>query len=205
MGDHSRQVLLTQDVTPLLLGWRGGHWRQVLLPPQGSSIRCCTALSGLKGWSHKTGSTVYKESVCAHSVVYTNAIQSPCEWYVVGCFADGLYIEGAGWDLENSCLVRQKPKQLIEDLPVLKIIPIEAHKLKLQVGAIMQETSLNYSDAFRWQRFVSTQFLVSLNRLSVGCVTSPRRPSLAIKRACKCYPCKVLPPYRVGIIEANPA
>ena len=49
-----------------------------------------------------------------------------------GCFADGLFLEGAGWDRENSCLVKQNPKQLIEELPVLKIIPIEAHRLKLQ-------------------------------------------------------------------------
>ncbi|XP_076108254.1 dynein axonemal heavy chain 10-like isoform X2 [Mytilus galloprovincialis] len=49
-----------------------------------------------------------------------------------GCFVDGLFLEGAGWDNENSCLIRQNPKQLIEELPVLKIIPIEAHRLKLQ-------------------------------------------------------------------------
>lgn len=47
----------------------------------------------------------------------------------------GLYLEGAGWNREEACLIRQKPKQLIQDLPVLKIIPIESHRLKLQVGA----------------------------------------------------------------------
>ncbi|XP_074640231.1 dynein axonemal heavy chain 10-like [Tubulanus polymorphus] len=49
-----------------------------------------------------------------------------------GCFVTGLYLEGAAWDLKNSCLIKQKPKQLIQELPVLKIIPIEAHRLKLQ-------------------------------------------------------------------------
>ncbi|XP_076452214.1 dynein axonemal heavy chain 10-like [Babylonia areolata] len=49
-----------------------------------------------------------------------------------GTFVCGLYLEGAGWDEENDCLVRQNPKQLIQELPVLKIIPIEAHRLKLQ-------------------------------------------------------------------------
>jgi hypothetical protein len=53
---------------------------------------------------------------------------------VVGCFVHGLYLEGAGWDVKKGCLIRQKPKQLIQDLPVLKIIPIESHRLKLQVG-----------------------------------------------------------------------
>ncbi|XP_021567645.1 dynein heavy chain 10, axonemal [Carlito syrichta] len=49
-----------------------------------------------------------------------------------GCFVSGLYLEGADWDLERGCLVKSKPKVLVVDLPVLKIIPIEAHRLKLQ-------------------------------------------------------------------------
>ncbi len=51
-----------------------------------------------------------------------------------GCFVSGLYLEGAGWDQQKSHLIKQKPKQLIQDLPVLKVIPIEAHRLKLQVN-----------------------------------------------------------------------
>lgn len=50
-----------------------------------------------------------------------------------GCFVSGLYLEGADWDLENGCLIKSKPKVLVVDLPILKIIPIEAHRLKLQV------------------------------------------------------------------------
>lgn len=49
-----------------------------------------------------------------------------------GCFVDGLYLEGGAWDKENCCIIRQNPKQLIQELPVLKIIPIESHRLKLQ-------------------------------------------------------------------------
>ncbi|XP_013399815.1 dynein heavy chain 10, axonemal-like [Lingula anatina] len=49
-----------------------------------------------------------------------------------GCFVHGLYLEGAGWDIEKGCIIRQKPKELIQELPVLKVIPIEAHRLKLQ-------------------------------------------------------------------------
>ncbi|KAK1328247.1 hypothetical protein QTO34_011819 [Cnephaeus nilssonii] len=49
-----------------------------------------------------------------------------------GCFVSGLYLEGADWDLERGCLVKSKPKVLVVDLPILKIIPIEAHRLKLQ-------------------------------------------------------------------------
>ncbi|XP_074916070.1 dynein axonemal heavy chain 10 [Chelonoidis abingdonii] len=49
-----------------------------------------------------------------------------------GCFVSGLYLEGADWDIENCCLARSKPKVLTIDLPILKIIPIESHRLKLQ-------------------------------------------------------------------------
>ncbi|CAF1153283.1 unnamed protein product [Adineta ricciae] len=49
-----------------------------------------------------------------------------------GCFVTGLYLEGASWDVEKRCLTRQKPKVLIQPLPVMKVIPIESHKLKLQ-------------------------------------------------------------------------
>ncbi|XP_034494845.1 dynein heavy chain 10, axonemal isoform X4 [Ailuropoda melanoleuca] len=51
-----------------------------------------------------------------------------------GCFVSGLYLEGADWDVERGCLIKSKPKVLVVDLPILKIIPIEAHRLKLQVG-----------------------------------------------------------------------
>ncbi|KAF0872101.1 DYH10 protein, partial [Crocuta crocuta] len=49
-----------------------------------------------------------------------------------GCFVSGLYLEGADWDVEKGCLIKSKPKVLVVDLPILKIIPIEAHRLKLQ-------------------------------------------------------------------------
>uniref|UniRef100_A0A8C0KP17 Dynein axonemal heavy chain 10 n=1 Tax=Canis lupus dingo TaxID=286419 RepID=A0A8C0KP17_CANLU len=49
-----------------------------------------------------------------------------------GCFVSGLYLEGADWDIEKGCLIKSKPKVLVVDLPILKIIPIEAHRLKLR-------------------------------------------------------------------------
>uniref|UniRef100_A0A8C4N1H9 Dynein heavy chain 10, axonemal n=1 Tax=Eptatretus burgeri TaxID=7764 RepID=A0A8C4N1H9_EPTBU len=48
-----------------------------------------------------------------------------------GCFVHGIYLEGAGWDLQRSCLVCSQPKVLLEELPVLRIIPIEVRRLKL--------------------------------------------------------------------------
>ncbi|CAH0724307.1 unnamed protein product, partial [Brenthis ino] len=51
---------------------------------------------------------------------------------VTGCYVRGLYLEGARWDTEDGCLRRSHPKVLITELPIMYIIPIEAHKLKLQ-------------------------------------------------------------------------
>jgi dynein heavy chain len=48
-----------------------------------------------------------------------------------GAFVTGLYLEGAGWDVEEGVLMRQKPKVLVTPLPIMQIIPIEASKLKL--------------------------------------------------------------------------
>lgn len=49
-----------------------------------------------------------------------------------GCFLSGLYLEGADWDVDQSCLVRSRPKVLVVELPVLRIIPIETRRLRLQ-------------------------------------------------------------------------
>jgi dynein heavy chain len=49
-----------------------------------------------------------------------------------GCYITGLYLEGAGWDLQNAFLKPQDPKVLVVDLPILQVIPVEANKLKLQ-------------------------------------------------------------------------
>ncbi|KAI8916282.1 dynein heavy chain and region D6 of dynein motor-domain-containing protein [Gorgonomyces haynaldii] len=49
-----------------------------------------------------------------------------------GCYVQGLYLEGAGWDIKQNSLVRlDSGGRLIQELPILRIIPIEAHRLKL--------------------------------------------------------------------------
>lgn len=47
-----------------------------------------------------------------------------------GCYVRGLFLEGAGWDLERSVLKRQDPKQLVIPLPIMRVEPIEAAKMK---------------------------------------------------------------------------
>lgn len=48
-----------------------------------------------------------------------------------GCYLYGLYVEGAAWDSKISRLIRQPPKVLIQEMPILQVIPVEAHRLKL--------------------------------------------------------------------------
>lgn len=50
-----------------------------------------------------------------------------------GCYVSGMYLEGGCWDHTNMCLRKSPPKVLIEELPILRVIPIEASRLKLQV------------------------------------------------------------------------
>lgn len=49
-----------------------------------------------------------------------------------GCYIQGIYLEGAHWSQEKDCLDYQKPKELIEEMPLIQIIPVEANKLKLR-------------------------------------------------------------------------
>lgn len=60
-------------------------------------------------------------------------MKTDCVFLSEGCFVSGLYLEGADWDTEKSCLVKSKPKVLVVELPILKVIPIEARRLRLQV------------------------------------------------------------------------
>jgi dynein heavy chain len=49
-----------------------------------------------------------------------------------GTYVQGLYIEGARWNVDEDCLDQQKPKELVNEMPLVQIIPVEANKLKLR-------------------------------------------------------------------------
>lgn len=49
-----------------------------------------------------------------------------------GCYIQGLFLEGARWNTEKECLDYQEPKKLIEEMPLVQVIPVEANKLKLR-------------------------------------------------------------------------
>ncbi|XP_062273833.1 dynein axonemal heavy chain 10 [Scomber scombrus] len=71
------------------------------------------------------------------STLYTQVTQYRSEDEVSdrpgqGCFVSGLYLEGADWDMEKGCLVKSKPKTLVVELPILRVIPTETRRLRLQ-------------------------------------------------------------------------
>lgn len=49
-----------------------------------------------------------------------------------GCIISGLYIEGAKWNMDKDCLDYQNPKELVMEMPLLQVIPIEANRVKLR-------------------------------------------------------------------------
>lgn len=49
-----------------------------------------------------------------------------------GCYIQGLYLEGASWDIEAGHLIRQQPKELVAEMPIVQVIPAEANKLKIK-------------------------------------------------------------------------
>ena len=49
-----------------------------------------------------------------------------------GCYVQGLYLEGASWDIESGHLIRQQPKELVTEMPIFQVIPAEANKLKIK-------------------------------------------------------------------------
>ena len=61
----------------------------------------------------------------------------------------GLYLEGAAWDVEHGVPLRQPPKVLVQELPILQIIPVELSKLQLQ-GTIRVPCTSRSSAATPW-------------------------------------------------------
>lgn len=44
----------------------------------------------------------------------------------------GLFLEGARWNIEKNTLDYQLPKELVMEMPLVQVIPVEANKLKLR-------------------------------------------------------------------------
>ena len=100
-------------------------WLSGLHIPESYLTALIQATCREKGWP-------LDKSVMYTSVTKMTDVKEVKEKPEHGCFITGLYLEGAGWDLESGCLRPQKPKVLQEELPILRVTPIEAIRLKLQ-------------------------------------------------------------------------
>lgn len=62
-----------------------------------------------------------------------------------GVYIKGLYLQGAGWDQKNSCLIEAEPMQLVCPIPTIHFRPVENKKktmkgnpFKCQLGKYLQ-------------------------------------------------------------------
>ena len=100
-------------------------WLSGLHVPDSYLTALVQATCRVKGWP------LDKSTLYSFVTEHTSADQI-LERPASGCYIEGLYLEGADWDMERKVLKPPVPKQLVQELPILRIVPIEAHKLKLQ-------------------------------------------------------------------------
>jgi len=51
---------------------------------------------------------------------------------VDGGYMRGMFLEAASWDLQKGCVIPQKPKELVIEMPLIEVIPVEANRLKIR-------------------------------------------------------------------------
>ena len=49
-----------------------------------------------------------------------------------GCYAYGMFLEGARWDSINHMIVHSKPKELFSDFPSIHIMPVLDRIVKVE-------------------------------------------------------------------------
>lgn len=99
-------------------------WLSGLHIPETFLAALVQAACRAKGWPLDR-STLYTQVTSLESSAEVAAVPE------FGCYVEGLYLEGAAWDAQQGKLVKQPPRQLVQELPILQIIPTEAAKLKL--------------------------------------------------------------------------
>lgn len=55
-----------------------------------------------------------------------------------GVYIKGLYLQGAGWDKKNQCLIEATPMQLVCQIPTIHFKPVE-NKKKVTKGIIFHQ------------------------------------------------------------------
>ncbi len=49
-----------------------------------------------------------------------------------GVYVRGIFLEGASWDRDNSCLAEPRPMELVISMPIIHFKPVEAKKKALK-------------------------------------------------------------------------
>jgi dynein heavy chain len=119
MRRHSQYDDWTAKGEPIVFWFSGFHIPESLLSAivQTSSRR--------RGWA------LDKSTLYTRVTKHTNPAQVK-EKLLDGALMSGMYLEGARWDADAHCLARQFPKQLIQPMPIIEVIPVEANRLKLR-------------------------------------------------------------------------
>ena len=109
---------ITERRLPAVLWLSGLHVPESML----SALVQTTCRS--KGWA------LDKSVVFTQVTRFTDKsqISSPLEF---GTFVEGLFLEGAEWDVEKGYLIDQRPKQLVVPMPIIEIVPVESSDQRL--------------------------------------------------------------------------
>jgi dynein heavy chain len=101
------------------------YWLSGLHIPESLLSALVQATSRRKNWALDK-STLY--TTCTK---FTDPSQVK-EPLLDGAYVRGLLLEGARWDLEKDCLATSRPKELVTEMPIIEIIPVEANRLKIR-------------------------------------------------------------------------
>ncbi len=100
-------------------------WLSGLHIPEAYITALVQATCRKNGWPLDK-STLYTE--VTHFTDVKQVRESPTS----GCYVSGLYLQGAAWDMKSKSLQRvENGGKMLQELPILRIIPIESHALKL--------------------------------------------------------------------------
>uniref|UniRef100_A0A3Q4GEM7 Uncharacterized protein n=1 Tax=Neolamprologus brichardi TaxID=32507 RepID=A0A3Q4GEM7_NEOBR len=102
------------------------RWAQTTQPPN---------LFWLSGFTFPNGfltavlqSSARQRNVSIHTTTFMFSLMQEVTSERDGVFVRGLYLEGAGWDKSNSCLVEAKPMQMVCPIPTIHFKPVENRK-----------------------------------------------------------------------------
>jgi hypothetical protein len=98
-------------------------------------------------------------SICAAFVVHPLSLTHRMVRYLLqdGVFVKGLYLQGAGWDMKNACLVEAEPMQLVCPMPTIHFKPVEA-KRRSQRGRFIKSPNSCYNNSLSFSISVLLKF-----------------------------------------------